>query len=212
MRLHRLPSPWTSHYASRSVSSNWGAEHATEVDAGPIARVHVLAWQEAYRGILPDEFLASLSVDRRRDMWATQLADPALASGIFVIAAEEGEVLGFSSAGPARGEGTGFEGELYAIYLLAPHQRRGFGRALFHASADFLRRKGLRSMMLWVLKDNPTRGFYEHLGGVVFREQLIEIGGKQYVEVAYGWPDLAAILRLRAGIGERYSANAPLLG
>jgi len=169
---------------------------ATEADAGQIARVHVLAWQEAYGGILPEEFLASLSVDRRREMWQSQLADPGLASGIFVVASQEGHVVGFSSAGPARGEGLDSDGEVYAIYLLASHQRRGFGRALFHAAANSLYQLGLRSMLLWVLKDNPSRGFYEHLGGRVFREQSLEIGSNQYLEVAYGWPDLATLLLL----------------
>jgi len=173
---------------------------ATEADAGPIARVHVLAWQEAYRGILPDEFLASLSVERRREMWARQLGDPDLAPGVFV-AAEEGEVVGFASAGPAREQGLDFDGELYAIYLLAAHQRKGFGRALFQAAANALHRLGLNSMMLWVLKDNPTRGFYDHLGGQVFREKAIDIGSKEYLEVAYGWPDLTPILRAAAHIG-----------
>jgi hypothetical protein len=31
-------------------------------------------------------------------------------------------------------------------------------------------------MMLWVLKANPTRGFYEHLGGVAYLERPITIG------------------------------------
>lgn len=172
----------------------------TKADAGAIARVHVLAWQEAYNGILPDEFLASLSIERREEFWATQLGDPAIASGIFVAEGRRGEVVGFSSAGRARAQDLGFEGELYAIYLLAVHQGKGLGRSLFHAAANSVYQSGLRSMMLWVLKDNPTRGFYEHLGGKVFREQPLEIGSSQYLEVAYGWADLLPILRHGAGI------------
>ncbi|MDR7484532.1 MAG: GNAT family N-acetyltransferase [Armatimonadota bacterium] len=173
---------------------------ATEADARQIARIHVLAWQETYHNILPDQFLASLSVERRQEMWTAQLADPTRASGIFVVEREGAGVVGFSSAGPARGEALGFSGELYAIYLLASHQRRGLGRALFCAAAGFLHQHGVRSMMLWVLKDNPTRGFYEHLGGTAYREQPIEIGSKEYLEVAYGWPDLTTVLRPEGGV------------
>jgi ribosomal protein S18 acetylase RimI-like enzyme len=168
---------------------------ATPADAGQIAQVHVLAWQETYRGILPAEFLSSLSVERREAMWVAQLGDPALAGGIFVAERGGGEVVGFSSAGPARTQGLGFEGELYAIYLLAAYQGRGLGRALFEAGASSIHEVGLRSMMLWVLKENPTRGFYEHLGGKVFGEQPLEIGAKQYVEVGYGWADLGPFLQ-----------------
>jgi hypothetical protein len=41
--------------------------------------------------------------------------------------------------------------------------------------------------MLWVLADNPTRGFYEALGGRLLGEQPIQIGNDSLAEVAYGW-------------------------
>ena len=50
--------------------------------------------------------------------------------------------------------------------------------------------------MLWVLRDNPSRGFYEALGGRVVGEKMQEIGGVAVVEVAYGWDDVE---RLRLG-------------
>jgi hypothetical protein len=50
-------------------------------------------------------------------------------------------------------------------------------------------------MLLWVLEANPrARAFYEALGGVVVRAQPIEIGGATFTEVAYAWPELAAIV------------------
>ena len=168
---------------------------AISADSAAIASVHVRAWQEAYHGILPDDFLTSLSVQRRADWWATQLADPAIAQGVLVVTDDSNQVVGFASAGPARGEGTDYLGELYAIYLLQSHQGKGFGRALFQAAAAYLDRGGLHSMMLWVLKDNPTRGFYEHLGGELFSEQALEIGSQKVLEVAYGWRDLAPFLQ-----------------
>ena len=36
---------------------------ATEADARTIAEIHVAGWVAAYRGMVPDELLASLSVD-----------------------------------------------------------------------------------------------------------------------------------------------------
>ena len=48
-------------------------------------------------------------------------------------------------------------------------------------------------MALWVLKDYPSRGFYEHLGGILVGEQPIEVGERQYIELAYGWPKLEKI-------------------
>jgi GNAT superfamily N-acetyltransferase len=108
---------------------------ASEADAAEIARVHVLAWQQTYRGNLPDEFLASLSVERRSELWARQLADAALAPGVFVVAVSERQLAGFASSGAAREQHLGFDGELYAIYLVAAYQGKGLGRRLLHASA-----------------------------------------------------------------------------
>lgn len=50
--------------------------------------------------------------------------------------------------------------------------------------------RGHSSMLLWVLAENPTTGFYGRMGGVRVREREIEVGGKKLVEWAYGWRDL----------------------
>jgi hypothetical protein len=57
-------------------------------------------------------------------------------------------------------------------------------------AAQDLAGRGFRSLIIWVLKDNPARGFYERLGGRLAAEKVVEIGGRQLVDVAYVWPDL----------------------
>ena len=44
-------------------------------DAPAIARVHVASWRETYAGIVPDEFLASLKVERREVQAIDSVAD-----------------------------------------------------------------------------------------------------------------------------------------
>jgi hypothetical protein len=66
---------------------------------------------------------------------------------------------------------------------------------LTSAVVEELRRRGLNSMLIWVLKDNPCCAFYERLGGAPVGEKEIEIGGKMLIEVAYGWSDLGALSR-----------------
>lgn len=48
----------------------------------------------------------------------------------------------------------------------------------------------MRSLIVWVLKENPYRKFYEGLGGVLAEEKEIEIGGVMLPEVAYRWGDV----------------------
>ena len=68
---------------------------ATEGDASGIARVHVRSWQEAYAGIVPDAYLASLDADARTAQWRTYLREgPAEAINTWVALAGD-RVVGF---------------------------------------------------------------------------------------------------------------------
>lgn len=176
---------------------------ATCADTEPISRVHVRSWQTSYRGIVPDGVLDSLTPDQRLPLWRRLLCGGNGGWPVFV-AEEDERVVGFVSGGAER-EGTpGYDGELYAIYLLEEAKGHGAGRLLFRAMADALAGAGLRSMLLWVLADNrAARGFYEHLGGVLAGSHPYEIGDVTLEEVAYGWPDLAALTAALKQEGER---------
>jgi ribosomal protein S18 acetylase RimI-like enzyme len=160
-------------------------------DAAEIARVHVDSWRSSYRGLLADEFLDSLSEAGYTDRWRRVIGDGA--SLVFVVEGADG-VVGFASGGRERAGESGYEGELYAIYIVASSQRKGHGRELLHAMAAALREKGLRDMIVWVLRDNTAaREFYERLGGTYVRAQPITIGPTTLEEVSYGWRSLDEI-------------------
>jgi hypothetical protein len=44
-------------------------------DASAVATVHGTAWRESYRGIVSDEFLGSLSIQRRAEQWVSSISD-----------------------------------------------------------------------------------------------------------------------------------------
>ena len=158
---------------------------ATLEDATAIARVHVASWQSTYRGMLPDEFLASLSETGYAERWKRVIGD---GSSKVYVAEDGGDVVGFASGGRERAGENGYTGELYAIYVIDSAQRRGFGRELVRATVAGLRDLGLDDMIIWVLRDNqPARSFYERLGGVYIRGQPITIGPVTLEEVSYGW-------------------------
>ena len=75
-----------------------------------------------------------------------------------------------------------YESEMYAIYVLPDHQRKNIGNALFETAVRWLITNDYKSMLLWVISENPARSFYELFGGVVVSEKEIEIGGKPSVE------------------------------
>jgi GNAT superfamily N-acetyltransferase len=174
-----------------------GSEHvairrAFASDARSIAEVHVTAWRETYRGIVPDSYLDGLSVDEREALWR-RLDTPGHPGFAFVAVNGAGRVLGFASGGPRRDGPDEYAGELNAIYLLRDVQGRGIGRRLVAAVARELAARGMRSMLLWVFTENPARGFYEALGGKLLTAQQFEIEGVTITEVSYGWPDAAVL-------------------
>lgn len=163
---------------------------ASPADSPAIALVHVDSWRSTYRGIISDEVLAGLSYSDRERMWHGSLTAHESSNFIYVVEADEGPIVGFAAAGKERTGRTDFPGEIFAIYLLQDYHGRGWGRQLFQAAAARLAFEGLKGLMLWVLADNPTRGFYEALGGRLLGEQPTQIGLDSLVEVAYGWDKL----------------------
>jgi ribosomal protein S18 acetylase RimI-like enzyme len=158
---------------------------ATLEDAAGIAWVYVATWRTTYRGLLPDDFLASLSEEHYTERWRRVIGDGS--SRVFVVDLPEG-IVGFGSGGRERAGESGFAGELYALYVLDEAQRSGHGRELVRAVAGALREMEMPGMIVWVLRDNAAaRRFYERLGGVYVRAQPTTIGSTTFEEVAYGW-------------------------
>ena len=164
---------------------------ALSSDAPGIARVHVESWHSTYAGVVPDDYLATLDVTERERVWRRLIADESTVT--YVAEYQRDGIVGFVSGGPARADDMGYTGELYAIYLLEQHQRLGIGRSLVRELCAWLLTEGLTTMYTWVLEENPSRRFYESLGGTEFKCQTITIGGRDIMEVAYGWDDISPL-------------------
>ncbi|MGB0389578.1 MAG: GNAT family N-acetyltransferase [Ardenticatenaceae bacterium] len=171
---------------------------AEQADAGAVARVHIDAWRTTYAGIVPDEYLGQLSYEQRADWWG-QILRPRGKKPPWAYVAEddEGQVVGFVSGALERSGDPLYKGELYAIYLLEQAQRKGIGKQLTLTLVARMIEEGVFSMLVWVLAENPSRPFYEAMGGQQLREEEVTIGGAKLIEVAYGWPDIRAIIKSR---------------
>jgi ribosomal protein S18 acetylase RimI-like enzyme len=176
---------------------------AKAADAAAIAIIHVESWRETYTGIVPDDVLAGLSVDQRTATWHRILCDPTTfySSAVFV-AERKGAIFGFACCGMQRSEtlrAQGYDGEVSSIYILHSSQRQGFGSALMGAMAQELRRRQLHAASLWVLRENANaRGFYERIGGEIVGEKEDIRQHGVFIEVAYGWHNLAELAELAA--------------
>ncbi|HEU4558915.1 MAG TPA: GNAT family N-acetyltransferase [Longimicrobium sp.] len=165
-------------------------------DAGPMVDVQLASWKTTYRGVVASAYLDNLSPGDRPRFWRESIE-----RGDIAFVAEDvatGHVVGFIFGGPNRctdDYAAPFTSELYAVYLLESHQRGGTGTRLVRALVADLLQAGERSMLVKVLEDNPSRPFYQQLGGRLLGGEPVQIGGVWYSGLAYGWDDLAVLGR-----------------
>jgi len=137
--------------------------HASPDDARVVAQIHVDSWREAYKAILPAEYLASLSVEKRQAWWEKCIAEgkPEL------LVAKTNEVVhGWINFSASRDEdATPTDGEIWAIYVSPASWSSGTGRQLWHHASERLRSQGFQTCSLWVFPQNARAiRFYEAAG------------------------------------------------
>ncbi|MDE2516758.1 MAG: GNAT family N-acetyltransferase [Rhodospirillales bacterium] len=175
---------------------------ARAADAPGIGAVHVAAWRSAYPGLLPDRLLAKLSAPRQAAHYDAAIrarvpVHVAMASGADLPTLSAPRVVGFTTGGPARaapGGGMLAEAEVETLYVLDDWRERGLGRRLMRAAATELAGLGYRSLLVWVLRDNPARWFYAHIGGKPVAERTILVGGRRVAQTAFVWDPIAPLL------------------
>lgn len=129
-------------------------------DAVAVARVHVRAWQVAYRGLMPDDYLLGLRPEERARRYNFASADPTQPRT--VVAVEADTILGFATTAPARDEDAAGQGELCALYVEPDLWGRGVGRELVSAARGNLCHLGFTHAMLWVVAGNArAQQFYQ---------------------------------------------------
>ncbi len=127
----------------------------TEDEIKGKAYVHWKAWHEAYPGIVSQDYLDKLTLEKCEAI-ASSWRDR-----IFV-AKDQRNVIGFVGYGDRGDEAPGV-GEVFSIYVLSEYYGKGVGQALMEAALKQL--KGYTQICLWVLKENRRAiRFYEKCG------------------------------------------------
>jgi ribosomal protein S18 acetylase RimI-like enzyme len=155
-------------------------------DAAGIADVHVRSWQEAYSGVVPEEYLSGLDAAQRTPVWADNLRRGPDDHVLTWVAETDHRIIGFATLGPGRDEDASRgDREIYSIYLEPEQWGRGVARDLMRTVVTEAG-NGTR-IILWVLAENErAQHFYRRNGfepdGV---EKFAPVGGVELLEVRY---------------------------
>ncbi len=157
-------------------------------DTKAIGRIQVDTWRDAYAGLLPDKVLLRMSAEIEGGRWVRVIERKEA-----VVVAEDSKagVVGFGSCGPSRLGALPFEGEVYTLYVAPGFQGKGIGRRLLRTLFVELELAGMKSALIWVLKANQSRFFYEAMGGRHVADRDERLWGSVVAESAYGWNELA---------------------
>ena len=120
------------------------------------AFVHFQAWKEAYVGMIDQDYLDGLTLEKCEKvafLWPDNI----------FIAKDGDRVVGFAGYGNCRDEGLEDAGEIFAIYILSEYYGRGVGRRLMETGLEQL--TSCAKVAVHVLKDNQRAiRFYERFG------------------------------------------------
>lgn len=143
---------------------SYSVRPASARDAKAIAEIHVATWQAAYQDLMPEDYLKTMTVDKRQAYWreAIEYSEPQL-----LVATEDDKVVGFVGFDRSRDAGTKSSvGEIWALYVSPAHWRQGAGIALWDGAREGLKEEGCTQVTLWVLLHNERAlQFFEHAAG-----------------------------------------------
>ncbi|HEY4545638.1 MAG TPA: GNAT family N-acetyltransferase [Pedomonas sp.] len=157
---------------------------ARSKDANAIAALHTANWRDAYRGIMPDEYLDGPLAAEMQLAWTGKLADMAAGNSAVLVAEEGGALAGFIRIVPNADPRWGHY--IDNLHIALGTRGGGLGRKLFNAGADWAAewakgRDGTQGLYLFVYADNgAARAAYARWQGKEVEEFLDDAphGGK----------------------------------
>ncbi len=149
--------------------SSYSVRPAIARDAKAIAEIHVATWQAAYKDLMPEDYLNTMTLEKRQAYWkeAIEYSEPQL-----LVATDGDQLVGFVGYDRSRDANTrSTVGEIWAIYVAPAHWGQGVGLALWDGARDGLKEEGCTQVTIWVLLHNERAlEFCEH--GAGFKREM----------------------------------------
>ena len=113
--------------------------------------------------LFPPDYLRHISYEKQEQDWRDLLSST-MDDLLHCAKTDAGEILGYPLGRSGINEVPPYDSALVALHVRRTYQGQGIGRRLVSVMAKQLMQRGCTSLMLLVLKEDVSRGFYEHLG------------------------------------------------
>lgn len=142
-------------------------------DCADVAYVVTVAWNETYKGMVPDDFLEELYLNEEDRAINSYNKFDENDNHQYVLEVDN-KVVGFISVGSTDEKEYDNCGELYAIYIINGYKGNGYGKKLIDVGIKELKKMGYNKMIVVCLEGNPTNKFYKHIGGKFIKKRVFK--------------------------------------
>ena len=148
-----------------------------------VSTVHSDSYRSAYKGIMPDDYLTNLTVEKWEKYYQESLSGGIEKSALIFV---DCKAIGCIIIGKCQDVDLDDTYEIQSIYLLQSYWGKGFGKRLINWAINEIRELGCVNISLWVLKENTNaRKIYEHLGFMFDGTERLITRGKELTQVRY---------------------------
>lgn len=174
------------------MEDSFDIRQATLNDNFEIAELSILSWRNSFNGLIHERTLDSLSIEKAVKALKNSLVPNQKKQRIFLANSKSNdqkkEILGFINFGYSFCKGLQNPGEIFAIHVSKNYQKFGVGRSLVNIAIDTLFHEGCKFVVAWVLdKNQPSRNFFERMGGEYFSSGFRTIGDINYNQSCFLW-------------------------
>jgi len=153
------------------------------LDSLEIAKLIKDAWNSAYKGIISDEYLENMDVEKISKSWKEGIEKNK--NNIFVYK-ENNQILGIIRFGKSKDYISENIGEIFVLYVKVQEKRKGIGTKLLEFAKNKFIKNGYDKMIIWCLKGNKQgASFYKKCGGHKIKERDYVVGGIEVREEGF---------------------------
>ena len=164
-------------------------------DADDMGLTIVSASHSTFLGRIPEEDMdLTWTPKQSADNWRTYFSDKERPLGKdFFVAEINDTVIGFIMSGADTGR-PDFEKSVGALYVRPSFQGTGIGRALLSTAAKTSIDEGANTFLIGCIRENPSCGFYTHLGGKEIYRVPRNVDRYQTEEIFFGYSDISRLV------------------